>query len=68
MCVSLSFSVSLSVFLCNAHWHIHYHIVRIRYTSIVPLDEENALVMYSVETVDFGPWIFTMRFTLRKDG
>lgn len=37
------------------------------YTSIVPLDEENALVMYSVETVDFGAFIFTMRVTLQVD-
>ena len=36
------------------------------YTSIVPLDRRNALVMYSSETVDDGPWLFTMRVTIES--
>ena len=37
------------------------------YTSIVPLDRENALVMYSSDTVDDGEWIFTMRVSLKTE-
>jgi len=37
------------------------------YMSIVSLDTDNALVMYSTDMVDDGEWIFTMRVSLKTD-
>ena len=37
------------------------------YTSVVPLDKHNALLMYSTDTVDDGEWIFSMRVALKSD-